>query len=148
MANPVAVVDDLVARWRPLTDAETLTAQALLDDAWAITNAQVPSLAGALEAGTASEGAVRAAICSMVLRVLRNPEGWVQEAVDDWSGRRAEALAAGVLYLSDVELAQIGAAIGQRRRGAFSIAPQPEPPARSPGAEWPYVGYINPHSRW
>ena len=35
MANPVSV-DDLAARWRPLTDDEHTVASALLDDAWEI----------------------------------------------------------------------------------------------------------------
>jgi hypothetical protein len=143
VSNPV-LISDLEARFRPLTDAEKANAQALLDDAWAIANVQVPMLASSLDSGAVQGNVVRAVVSAMVLRVLRNPEGWVTEAVDDWSGRRGEATGSGALYLSSDELALIGASIGRPRRGAFSITPGGGEEARASGSEWVY-GYS---SQW
>lgn len=54
MPNPVAVAD-LVARWRPLSTAETALGQLLLDDAWALLLYKIPDL----EARLAVVGEIR-----------------------------------------------------------------------------------------
>lgn len=131
-----------------MTESERTVAQALLDDAWAIANVHVPMLNTTLDSGAVSTDVVRAVLASMVLRVLRNPEGWVTEAVDDWSGRRGDATASGALYLTPDELALISAAAGRRRRGAFSIAPGDDGPHRSPGSEWAYRAWPEGRSAW
>jgi hypothetical protein len=38
-----------------------------------------------------------------VVRVLRNPDGKLQESIDDYSYRRADSVADGALYLTDEE---------------------------------------------
>jgi hypothetical protein len=130
------MVSDLEARWRPLAPDEEAGAQALLEDAWAIANVQLPSLSGNVQSGAVSEDIVRAVVCAMVLRVLRNPDGVRSWSVDDYSQTRDNSVSSGSLYLSDAELALLGTAAGYRRRGAFSVAPAPVQPVRSPYAEF------------
>lgn len=101
--NPVTT-DQLAARWRPLTSAETVVAQSLLDDAWTILQARVPGLAARLDAATLDPELVVAVESAMVLRVLRNPDGKRQESIDDYSWTRDNAVSAGLLYLGDDEL--------------------------------------------
>lgn len=137
--NPV-LIEDLEARFRPLSEEERPGAQALLDDAWAIANVQLPALSGNVSSGAVSSDVVRAVICAMVLRVLRNPDGVRSWSVDDYSQTRDNSVSSGALYLSDAELALLGTAAGYRRRGAFSVAPAPAQPTRSPYAEF-YDGY-------
>jgi hypothetical protein len=50
MPNP-AIVQDVEARFRPLTTAEQDIAQALLDDAWAVLLATVPTIESRLDSG-------------------------------------------------------------------------------------------------
>lgn len=145
MGNPV-LLDDLEARWRPLLDTEKANAQALLDDAWAIANAQVPMLTSSLDSGGVSPDVVRAVVSAMVIRVLRNPDGVRTWSVDDYSQTRDNSVSAGALYLSEDELALIGASIGRPRRGAFSITPGGGE-AHSRGSEWPY-GFWSQDHRW
>lgn len=118
MANPVTT-DDVEDRWRTLTDAELVGAQALLDDAWSIVLAQVPHLEERIASGAVASGLVVSVVTAMVLRVLRNPEGLRQESIDDYSYTRDQALSGGLLYLTDAELSMLSV----RRSGAFTIHP-------------------------
>jgi len=106
MANP-ATVADIEARWRPLTAQETINAEALLDDAWAMLLSRRPNLEADITAGTVSEENVVRVICAVVLRVLRNPGGLLEEKVDDYSYRRDAATSTGGLYITDDELADL-----------------------------------------
>ncbi len=105
MVNP-ATPADLAARWRPLNTAEAAIAQTLLDDAYAILLARLPTLEARMSAvpPTVSAELVVGVICSMVLRVLRNPDGKRQESIDDYSWTRDNAVSAGLLYASEDEL--------------------------------------------
>jgi hypothetical protein len=137
------VVSDIEDRFRPLSPDEVPQAQALLDDAWAIINAQIPLLASTIASQpTAPLGVLRAVLCNMVIRVLRNPNGVKQWAVDDYSETRDSSVSAGSLYLSTDEMALITQSLGNRRRGAFSITPAGDTDPRTEGAEYgfPY-GY-------
>lgn len=122
MTNPVGV-DDLAARWRPLSDEETTVAAALLADAWALATTQVPGLLAAVNNGTADFGVITAVLSAMVLRVMRNPDGVRQWSVDDYSEMRDSSVSAGALYLSEDELSLLGSAFGARPRRAFSVGP-------------------------
>lgn len=72
MGVSYAEVADLVARWRPLTAAETATAEVLLADASAIIRAEVPGIAGRLIADppTIDEELLRVVTCAMVKRAM------------------------------------------------------------------------------
>lgn len=106
MANPVAI-SDLEARWRPLVDLEIANATAFLADAWAELLSRRPNLEADIAADTVSEANVIRVVSAMVLRVLRNPEGWDQESIDDWSGRRSSLVADGLLRITPEELSSI-----------------------------------------
>lgn len=141
MSNPV-LIDDLEARFRPLVGDERTVAQALIDDAWAIAQAQLPLLATEVASGQFPLGVVRAVLSAMVIRVLRNPEGVRTWAVDDYSQTRDASVAAGTLYLSTDELTLMSASLGNRRPGAFSITPGGAPDERARGGERIYgAGY-------
>lgn len=144
MSNPVTV-EDVAYRFRPLsTEDEINQVEVLLDDAWAIVNAQLPMLESQLAAAVnPPEGVLRAVICNMVIRVLRNPNGVKQWAVDDYSETRDSSISAGALYLSTDEMALITQSLGNRRRGAFTITPGGGPDARAEGAEHPYPWWFD-----
>lgn len=118
MANP-ATTADIEARWRPLATQETTNADALLTDAWALLLARRPTLEADIAAETVSEANVVRVVVAMVLRVLRNPDGKLEEKIDDYSYRRDSATSTGGLYLTDDELADITP--GRRRRSSVRL---------------------------
>lgn len=107
MPNPVAVAD-LVARWRPLSTAETALGQLLLDDAWALLLYKIPDLEARLAVvggDPVLDTLVTQVEVAMVRRVMSNPDGIRQESVGQWSYTRDSSLASGALYASTEELA-------------------------------------------
>ena len=106
MPNPATVLD-VADRWRPLTPAEESVATVLLDDAWWMLTARLPRLEDQIAAGTVSENNARRVLAAMVIRVMRNPDGFVDESVDDWRGRRHDLVASGVLTVTDAELVDL-----------------------------------------
>lgn len=106
MPNPTTT-GDLTARWRPLTAQETTNATAFLGDAWAMLLMRRPTIEADMTAGKVSSENVRRVVAAMVLRVLKNIDGWAEESVDDWRGKRAEVLASGELFVTPNELADI-----------------------------------------
>jgi hypothetical protein len=57
----------------------------------------------------------------MVLRVLNNPEGKLQETIDDYTYRLDQSVSTGALYLSDAESSLLTSSGGSD--GAFTIRP-------------------------
>lgn len=106
MANP-ATIGDIEARWRPLTDLETANATAFLGDAWEELLSKRPNLEADITAETIRPGNVVRVVVAMVLRVLKNPDGYIEEAIDDWRGRRDALVASGVLHVTSEELAAV-----------------------------------------
>jgi hypothetical protein len=106
MANPTTVAD-LEARWRPLSAQEAINAEAFLGDAWEMLLSRRPNLEATIADGTVSAANAVRVVSAMVLRVLKNPDGWEDEAVDDWRGKRAAVIASGELYVSSTELADV-----------------------------------------
>lgn len=123
MTNP-ATPADVAARWRPLSGEETTVATTLLEDAWRMLGRDYKAASGVVldDAMTAdpdlSPEVVRV-LANSVLRVLKNPDGKQQEAIDDYSYSRNSA-ASGELYIDDEDLAALlGLADNPGR--AFSI---------------------------
>jgi hypothetical protein len=114
MTNP-ASTNDIVERWRPLTSQEETVALRLLDDAWDLLLGRRKTLEADVLAGTVTYSTVIRVLCAMVMRVMRNPEGWSEEAIDDWRGKRAEVLASGELNVTPTELADLTPAGVARR---------------------------------
>lgn len=98
------------AMFRTLTSAEVPVADSLIRYAEAQLVTQVPSLQArwneAPENGpfrTLVTGTVTAA----VVRVLRNPDGWREFAVDDGRGVRDAVLSSGLLSFQPSEISQL-----------------------------------------
>jgi hypothetical protein len=145
MPNPV-ITADLEARFRPLSAAEEVTAQALLDDAWAVLLTVIPDLEARMAAGTPSTSLVVSVASAMVLRVMRNPNGVRSWSVDDYSETRDNSIAAGSLYVAPEEIRLLTGLASSARSGAFSVAPGRES-CRAPGSE-ELLDYLRYGSRW
>jgi hypothetical protein len=118
MANPASAAD-IEARWRPLTAQQNINATAYLEDAWAMLLGRRPTLDVDMAAGTVSEENVRRVVATMVLRILRNPEGKDSEQIDDYKYTRHELVASGMLHVTSDELADITP--GRRRRRSIRL---------------------------
>ena len=99
----LATVTDVETRWRTLTADETAVVEVLLGDASGIIRVEVPTVDARITDGTLDADTVAGVVVQMVLRVMRNPDGKVQESIDDYAYRRADAVADGALYLRDYE---------------------------------------------
>lgn len=118
----LVIVDDLEARWRPLTPGETVVAQAMIDDALSILTVRRPSLDADVTAGLVTQASLTFVVTSMVLRVLKNPESKRQESIDDYSWTRDTAVSSGALYVSDDELRLITGVVIPRVRSVRLLA--------------------------
>jgi hypothetical protein len=115
-------VEEIEARWRPLTTAESAIASQLLVDAELLVNTRFPTLAAALD-DTVDWTLYAAVIVAMVVRVIRNPDGFTSETVGDWSGARDAEAARAQLYLAEDEATLLSEALGLGSTGAFTITP-------------------------
>lgn len=104
MAINPATWQDVEARWRTLSDDEQDLATTFLGDAWALLKNKVRDLETRLDDSTLDPDLVVAVESSMVLRVMRNPDGKASESIDDYSFTRDGATATGGLYLTPNEL--------------------------------------------
>lgn len=124
MSNP-ATYSDLVARWRPLSDSEQSQGQVLLDDVWRMLRrrltAQGIDLAVVVTTDAEVLGESVRVMCTAVLRVMKNPDGFKREAVDDWSAEKNADIYSGELYLTADEIAACVPA-GDGKAGAFSFS--------------------------
>jgi hypothetical protein len=87
-----------------------------------------------MTSGAVSEPLASFVVSSMVLRVLRNPNGVRSWSVDDYSETRDNAVSAGVLYALPNEVDLLTGRANPKRRGAFSVGAAREP-CPAPGAE-------------
>ena len=113
MANP-ATIADVEARWRSLSAEENLNALAFLEDAWALLLSRRPTLEADITAGTVSRANAVRVVAAMVIRVLRNPDGKLEESIDDYRYRRDQVVSSGLLHVTAEELADI-TPVGYRR---------------------------------
>jgi hypothetical protein len=119
MISP-AMIDDLTARsFRPLTDQEQQVGGVLLEDAWNLILTNHPAAADRVSEPS-YEALVKQVQCAMVLRVIRNPEGYLSEQQDDYTYRYDQAVSTGALYVSADELALLNAGAGTSS-GAWTI---------------------------
>jgi hypothetical protein len=123
--NPATAADLQHRSIKTLSANEVTVGGYLLTDAWNILLASRPSIATRLDAlplDTAFQALVIQVECAMVLRVLSNPDGKLEEEGDDYRYRLDAARSTGALYVSDAELALLGAGDDQSD-GAFTIKP-------------------------
>lgn len=118
MPNP-ATTSDIAARWRTLNTQQEGNAAVLLDDAWDLLLGRRPTLETDMTAGTVRSATVKRVVCAMVLRVLKNPDGKSEVAVDDYRYKRADAIASGELYVTPAELADVSP--GRRSRKSVRL---------------------------
>lgn len=104
--EPFATPSDIEAVWRPLTDAETTAATGLLEQASDLLRIQVPNIDTLISNDTTGlkQARAKAAVVNAVKRVLSNPDGLLQEQIDDYSWRRDSAVSSGSLYLDSNDL--------------------------------------------
>jgi hypothetical protein len=122
VTNP-ATTADLESRWRPLSSQETLNGETFLDDAWRMLQRRIPDLQTKVTANVDDfAGSVVQVLATAVLRVMKNPDGKRQEAIDDYSWTRDQAISAGLLYFTDEELDDLNPGSGVKGR-AYTVDP-------------------------
>ncbi len=100
--------EDVQATWRPLSDAEFEVAQTFSEWASIKLRARVPNLDVRI---AANEGDLadlaRFTVAAVVKRAMLNPDGWREEAIDDFRRVRDSAIASGALYVSPEDVADL-----------------------------------------
>lgn len=126
-------VDDIEARWRPLTDPEKVVAATLVDDAIAWATVEVPSLEGRIATSPAVARNATRILANAVIRVLKNPEAYRQESDGSYSYTLDAAVSSGELRLTARDLRALAA---RGRSGSVSLHDPALPliasPARGP----------------
>lgn len=125
MAGPATTTDLSNRSLRPLTATEVSVGATLLEDAFGIILARIPSVRARLDAlplDAQFKALVIQVQCAMVLRVLNNPDGKLEEASDDYRYRLDAAVSTGALYMSDAEASLLSSGDGASD-GAWTIRP-------------------------
>lgn len=123
MASPATITDLKERSFRPLAEQEEQVGSVMLDDAWNLILTHRPHVADRVTDASFRNLVVQVQ-CAMVLRVIKNPEGYLSEQIDDYQYRRDSTVSTGALYVSDAELALLGNAPGGSD-GAWSIDTRP-----------------------
>lgn len=103
--NPATLSDVEDRFYRPLTDRELINAWLWLGDAWWFLTTRLPALEDNITDELVAEATARNVVVSMVMRMLKNPEGKISESIDDYSYRRAANAASGVMSVDAAEIA-------------------------------------------
>lgn len=124
----VAVVaGDITDRWRPLTSDEEDTVLALIQDASDMLE-DAAERAGVTRPASPTarwERTYTRIVVGMVRRVLRNPDGYLSERIDDYEYRRSDPATAGELYVATEDIDALRPiTTGRPRGGAFTISPR------------------------
>ncbi len=117
-----ATVSDVSTRLgRPISDpAEVAQVEAWIGDAEDLLAARFPDLAGRVADGSPLPTLVGAVVSNAVIRKINNPDGKVQEGVDDYNYRYSENARRGELFFTDEELGLLAPSGGV---GAWTIRP-------------------------
>jgi len=94
-------------------DGSILHVEYLIDKAERLVRAAVPNLSALLLAGPLTADDVSDVVCDMVLRVLKNPQGYKYEAAGDYSVQRDVGVAGGLLALLPAEKARLRGSRGE-----------------------------------
>jgi hypothetical protein len=113
---------------RSLDTSETLVVQTRLNDAELLLKSRIPDLDQKILDGTISQDAVVMIESEMVLRLVRNPEGYTSETDGSYSYQISAEVASGKLSVLPYEWALLGI-----RGGLYTIAPY----MQMPTATWP-----------
>ncbi len=132
-----AQASDVAARLgRPLSTAESAWVPSLLDDVEAMITTRIPDLDDRISATppTIDQATVIRVESWVVVRFLKNPDGKLQESIDDYSFTRDRAVSAGTLALTDEEWDQILPSTGTS--SAFTIQSVANPVCVAPWRPW------------
>jgi hypothetical protein len=118
-----ATADDVATRWgRELTAEETTMVNVRLEDVERMIRRRIPDLDAQITAGTINVDDVVQVESDSVLRLARNPEGYISETDGDYTYKLSEAFASGALGITDDEWAILGVGSGG---GMFYLTPRP-----------------------
>lgn len=112
-----AQTSDVQARLgRDLTTAETAQATVLLEDAEILIKARIPDLDDQITDEAIDVNIVKMVEANAVVRVLRNPDGYVSETDGDYTYQMDRRLTTGALEILEHEWSLLGSS-----GGAFMI---------------------------
>ncbi len=103
----LASTTDVEGMFRALTADENTVVPNWLTYLSAQVRIKVPNVDDRMATDTDYADLVRLTVAAAAVRVLRNPDGWRQYSIDDASFTRDQVISAGLLYLTDDELAQL-----------------------------------------
>lgn len=117
-----ATTDDVAVRWgRELSPEETALIGVRLEDVERMIRRRITDLDARIESGVLLVDDVVQVESDAVLRLARNPEGYVSETDGNYTYTLHKDLATGKLSITDDEWEILGAP----RSGVFAIAPRP-----------------------
>lgn len=141
--SPATVTDVASRSLRALTTVETTWAGVALEDAFAQIVQQVPDVDTRLTTEPVDLSFKRLVVqvqVAMVLRVLKNPDGVLEQSIDDYRRRLDAAVSSGALYLSAAERDLLLSAAGSPSQSAgFTIRPWAHVVAAVPDPWEPYI---------
>lgn len=103
----LAADSDVTSMFRALTAEEAQVVPSWLAYLSAQVRLQVSDVDARVTADPDYADLVRLTVAAAAVRVLRNPQGWRQYSIDDASFTRDTVMSAGLLYLTDGELAML-----------------------------------------
>lgn len=107
MTTPASTSDIAARFYRPLTTRELEIGQDWLDDAWQMLLDRRPTLEADIAAGTVSDRTVIRVLVAMVSRIFANPQGLLEEQIDDYRYRRDSLVSSGALTVTSDDLADV-----------------------------------------
>ena len=118
----VAQVQDVQDRFfRPLTDEERVLVEARLQDAETKIRIRIPDLKEKILKQPLLEAVVARVCIDAVLRLVRNPEGYVQETDGNYTYMLSQEAAEGKLTILPEEWHDLGV---RKRIGVMHVAPK------------------------
>jgi len=119
-----ATPEDVEVRFmRPLDEDEKRVVAARLEDAELLLRSRIPDLDEKVTAGMLDQALVVMVEAEMVLRLIRNPDGLVQETDGSYSYSTSQKVASGLLEVLPREWTLLGV-----RSGVYIIDPTPKMP--------------------
>lgn len=119
-----ATPEDVEVRFmRPLDEDEKRVVAARLEDAELLLRSRIPDLDEKVTAGVLDQALVVMVEAEMVLRLIRNPDGLVQETDGSYSYSTSQKVASGLLEVLPREWVLLGV-----RSGVYIIDPTPKMP--------------------
>lgn len=116
-----ATPEDVAVRWaRTPSDDELTLIQVRLDDVERIIRKRIPYFEELVLSGDLDVADVVQVEAEAVLRVIRNPEGFVSETDGNYTYQMAHTTTAGQLSLTDDEWKMLGVSVGGKM---FQLVP-------------------------